>query len=161
MKIDQLEILFTPLMPKLFKFAYGICPDSQKARQLIADSYSVFVAREIDFIKETEFTKVRKTQSIIKRFLLHGVLCEIYKLAGKRSYEIKPYLLAVEDEFQSFYSLSLSQRAVTVLKERLKFTPKEITEVVGLEKYQIIQALYNSKEIMVGLEVSGGHSATH
>jgi hypothetical protein len=161
MKIDQLETLFTPLVPKLFKFAFGICPDSQKARQLIADSYSVFIAREIDFIKETEFTKVRKTQSILKRFLLHGVLAEIYKLAGKRSYEIKPYLLDVQTEYQSFYSLSLSQRAITVLKERLKLTPKEIIEIVSLEKYQVIQSMYNAKESMVGMEVSGGESATH
>jgi hypothetical protein len=161
MKIVQLETLFTPLVPKLFKFAFGICPDSQKARQLIADSYSVFIAREIDFIKDTEFSQVRKSQSIIKRFLLHGVLAEIYKLAGKRSYEIKPYLQSVPSEFESFYSLNLSQRAVTTLKERLKLTPKEITEIVSLEKYQIIQSLYNSKEIMVGMEVNGGESATH
>lgn len=161
MKIDQLETLFTPLIPKLFNFAFGLCPDSQKARQLIADSYSVFLAREVDFVKDTDFSEVRKSQLIIKRFLLHGVLTEIYKLAGKRSYEIKPYLLAVQNEFQSFYSLNLSQRAITILKERIKLTPKEIIEIVGLEKHQVIQSIYNSKEIMVGMEASGGENASH
>lgn len=156
MDINETEQFTNLLMPRFFKFAYGLVPDGKIARELIADAYSVFIVKELEFVKGTKLPKQRKAQSMIKRFFLMGILSEIYNLSQKKSFNIRGVIHQSRVEYKAFYSLSLHQRAVLILKERLNFTPEAIGQVMGIKKYQVIESLYNSREQLNGVDYTTG-----
>jgi len=161
MEIKEVEHFTHLLMPRLFKYAYALVPDGKKSRELIADAYSVFLVRELDFIKGTALPEQRKAQATLKRFFLMGILQEIYTLALKKSFDIRKVLMDTSAEYKSFYELTTTQRSVVILKEKLRFTPEQISEVMGLKKYQVIECLYNSRELLAQNDVDWEEHGTH
>ena len=161
MQIDEIEHFTNLLMPRLHKYAYGLVPDGKIARELIADAYSVFVVREMDFIKGTQLPEQRKAQAMIKRFFFMGILEEIYQLSLKKSFNIRRVIHQGNPELKSFYELPVSQRSALILKERLTLTPEAIAQVMKIKKYQVVEALYNAREVLSSTEDLGEISATH
>jgi predicted DNA-binding protein (UPF0251 family) len=161
MQIKDVENFTNLLMPRLYKYSYGLIPDGKSARELITDAYSVFTIRESEFILGTEMPEQRKAQAMIKRFFLMGILEEIYQLSLKKTFDIRRVIHQANLEHQEFYNLSTTERSVLVLKERLNFTPEAIAQVMKIKKYQVVEALYNSRETLASNFSEGGASATH
>jgi hypothetical protein len=162
MQIKDVEHFTNLLMPRLYKYAYGLVPDGKTARELIADAYSVFTVREIDFILGTELPVQRKAQAMIKRFFLMGILEEMYQLSLKKTFNIRRVIHQADLEHQVFYNLSTTERSVLILKERLNFTPEAIAQVMKIKKYQVVEALYNSRETLTSSHIEWESSnATH
>jgi DNA-directed RNA polymerase specialized sigma24 family protein len=161
MKIKEVEHFTDLLMPRLYKYAFGLVPDGKVARELIADAYSVFTVREMDFINGTELPEQRKAQALIKRFFLMGILEEIYQLSLKKSFNIRRVIHQASLEYQSFYELSTTDRSVLILKERLNFTPEAIGQVMKIKKFQVVESLYNSREALSISSAKWESNATH
>lgn len=159
MKKTELESLINSIIPKLYSFAYAMIQDEEQAEQLIVDSYSVFLVREKHFISEYEFNNSKKDTVSIKRYLLLNMIREIFKLGTQRSSQLKSLKSVAHNEYDSFYKLNSTQRAVLLLKENLKFSIEVIQEALSIEKHQVIEQLYNSRHKLLEIE-STDHNGT-
>ncbi len=148
MNIKEVQSLIDPLIPKAYKFAYAIVPSAQKASELIADSYSVLLVKELNFIEATEFSKNKQTQKSLKRFFLCGLMREMLAMSSKKPLEISSCVAKVGYEFQAFYKLSVLHRSVLTLKDKLNFSEELISQVTGLKKHQVVECLYNGRELL-------------
>lgn len=162
MKTTEVHNFIETFIPRLYKFAYVLIPDSQKARDLVTDAYSVFIVRETEFIKEADFPKTKKASKILKRFFVIGILNEIYNLALKKGHEVRVILEFSGFEYRSYNRLTTSQRAVLYLNEKTNFTIESICQVTGLDKSKVLENLYNAKEQILKFdETEGAEHGAH
>ena len=139
MKKSDFTLLTNSQLSKLYSFAYAIIPDELQAEQIIIDAYSVFLVREKKFIEGLEYdlkSKLAKTK--IKKFIYTNMIGDIFKLGVKRATQLKEST-GSPDEFEKFYQLDPTSRAVVYLKEVAKLKYKEIENIVGVEKFLLIE----------------------
>lgn len=146
MKKAQLQNLVNSLIPKFYSFAFALVPDELQAEQMVIDSYAVFVVREKKFITDFKFSGEKKEVSTLKKYIMSHMICELYQMGLKRSSQLR--ILGKKDhgQYDSFYHLKINQRAILFLKESFKYSIEGIQEILGLQKYQVIEALYNGRQ---------------
>jgi DNA-directed RNA polymerase specialized sigma24 family protein len=154
MKRNEIESLLNLIIPKLYSFAYAMIQDEDEAEQLIVDAYSVFLVREKHFIAEFEYNGTKKDKKSFKSYLLINLVGELYGLGVKRSTQQKLQNRLDHGEFDSFYKLDSTQRAVLFLKENLKFSIELIQETLKIKKHQVVEQLYNSRHRIIEAESS-------
>lgn len=145
MKKAQLQTLLNSLIPKFYSFAYALVPDELQAEQMVIDAYAVFLVREKKFITEFKYTGDKKEKSILKKFLMAHMVGELYKMGLKRSSQLRILTQRDHGQYSSFYQLKTNQRAILFLKESFKYSIEGIQEILGLQKYQVIETLYNGR----------------
>jgi hypothetical protein len=154
MKKSELEPLISSLLPKFFSFAFSLIPDELQAEQMVIDAYSVFLIREKDFIEELEYDpKSKREKSRFKKYLLKNLVADVYKLGIKRSSQLR-HLNRENIDYQAYYQIEISQRAVIFMKDVLGFSIEDIQEILNMKKYQVIERLYNARNnLMLAQEV--------
>jgi hypothetical protein len=162
MKKTELQSIVTPLIPKLYSFAYAMVPEEMLAEQLVMDAYAVFVVREKQFIKNFDYKEDKKEKTAVKRYILSGILLDIYQLGVKRSAQVK-YSQRNKDFglYTPFYKLNSLQRAVIFLKENFKYSTQGIQEILNLEKLQVIEAIYNGRNLILASEEDFEQGSAH
>ena len=163
MKISDVQKFTDKLLPKLFSFSYALAPDNEKARGLMEDAYAIFLIREKNYIEKAIYPKQKNEERLFIKFFLLGIMHEIFNLSLKNLFKIKTIENSVGHEYKSFYSIELKQRAVLFLKEKFSFKIEYISSVTSLSKSEIIQSLYNSREILLydGNEIIGARHERH
>lgn len=147
-KVD-FEPFLTTQLSKLFSFAFSLIPEELQAEQLVIDAYSVFAVREKDTIEDFDLDlEDVKDRAIIKRFITLHMLAEIYELGVKKSAHFKNSLVPPVGK-EAFYSLDVSQRAVLFLSDSLDFSVDEIAETLNWKKFQVLERLYNSRNLVL------------
>lgn len=157
MKIDDLEILTSSLIPKLYSFAFAMINEESMAEQIVIDAYSVFLVKDKNFIENFKYEDSKKEKVSIKRYLFINLLREVYEMSLKRKAHSKYLLKKRFDEYDAFYSLESQQKAVLFLKENFEFSIEMIQETLQLEKYQVVECLYNSRQRLLSNEVEDIH----
>lgn len=151
MKKVELQTLVNSLIPKFYSFAYALVPDELQAEQMVIDAYAVFLVREKNFITEFKYKGDKKEKSAMKKFIMAHMLSELYQTGLKRASQLKVLGQRDHGQYDSFYRLKANYRAILFLKESFNMTAAGIQEVLGLEKYQVIEALYNARESIMSI----------
>lgn len=146
MKKVELQSLVNSLIPKFYSFAYALMPDELQAQQMVIDAYAVFLVREKKFIREFNYKPQTKEKTVIKRYIMAHILSELFQMGLKRSAQLRLTIKGELGIYDSFYRLKTLHRAVLFLKENFHYSVEGIQEVLGLEKYQVIESLYNARE---------------
>lgn len=146
MKKGQLQNLINSLIPKFYSFAFALVPDELQAEQMVIDAYAVFLVREKKFIADFKYSGDSKEKAIFKRYIMSHMVSELYKIGLKRSSQLRVLKKSEYGQYDSFYQLKTNQRAVLFLKESFKYSIEGIQEILGLEKYQVIETLYNGRQ---------------
>ncbi|MDP7320325.1 MAG: hypothetical protein QF441_06925 [Bacteriovoracaceae bacterium] len=145
-KNDICQLMHT-LLPKLYSFAYALGPDEVFAEQLIIDAYTLMIMKDEDiFLSEDYDLKNVYDRKILKKYLFKEMLSEMYELAMKRE---KPNWEHVSFEYQSFYQLKPSQRALIFLKEKCELLIEDLQEVFTLQRFQVLENYHNAKSFLL------------
>ena len=154
MKTDELEYLLSSLIPKLYSFAFAMMQEESMAEQIIIDAYSVLVVKDREFIENYKYEDTKKEKVSFKRYLFINLLREIFEMSLKRKTHSKYLIKRNFKEYNSFYSLDNQQKAVLFLKENFEFSIEMIQETLQLEKHQVVENLYNSRQKLLDTDVS-------
>lgn len=137
------------LADPLFGFCFALTGKTEEAEQLIVDAYTVFLLREKKFLrKEKVGRKGSRERRAIKKYLYKELLGEILDLAQKRPVENKNDI-SISGEYESFFQMSLLNRAVLYLKEVKGFHLDDIQQVLNLERHRAVELYYNARYEMV------------
>lgn len=158
MKKAELQTLVNSLIPKFYSFAYALVPDELQAEQMVIDAYAVFLVREKKFIGEFKYKGEKKEKSAMKRYIMSHMLSELYQMGLKRASQLKFIREKDHGQFNSFYRLNTAQKAILFLKESFNMSVEGIQEVLGLKKHQVVESLYNSRELIVSIDEQKGSS---
>ena len=149
MKREEINISVNSLIPQAYGFSYAICSEEESAKQLLLDAYTLFIVQEHENLLGMKFDlKQRKDRKNYKRVIRLQLFQAIFELSLKRSQMIK-IQTTNHLEFKDFFSLQLSQRALIYLKESQNFSIQDLQEVFTLQRHQVIEVLYNSKNILL------------
>lgn len=151
MKKAQLQTLVNSLIPKFYSFAFALVPDELQAEQMVIDAYAVFVVREKNFIAKFKYSDDKKEKSIFKKYIMSHMINEIFKMGVKRSSQLRILGNRNHGQYESFYNLKTNQRAILFLKESFKYNVETIQDILGLEKYQVIETLYNGRQSILAV----------
>lgn len=154
MKKAQLQTLVNSLIPKLYSFAYALVPDELQAEQMVIDAYAVFLVKEKEFIASFKYKEDKKEISILKKYIMSHMISELFEMGLKRSGSFKTLGKKEYGEYESFYQLKTNQRAILFLKETFKYSVEGIQELLKLEKYQVIETLYNGRQSILEIHES-------
>ena len=144
----ELAPILDNLLPKLFSFAYSLIPDELQAEQMVIDAYSVFIE---NYSLNTER---KKDRSMFRRFLMKSLLRDIYLLGAKRAAQLKN--LVFEKSYDSYYERGVSERAILYMKDILGLEIEEIQEVMQMQKYHVIENIYNARNSILIARADGG-----
>ena len=135
------------LIPRLYNFAMVILSDDKKAQQLVLDAYTVYVMKEKRFLKKQLNTEnSKKEMNSLKKFLRKELIKEIYDLGLKRlDHAHSKQVNYSKIEYREFFNLSLFKRSILFLKEKEGMSIDELQEVFVVQRYELIEAYYNSK----------------
>ena len=70
----------------------------------------------------------------------------IFVLGSKRNQHLKNSRQSLEDKWQPYYSLSLSERAILYLKHHTQFDYDAIEEIVNLFRHELISTLITGRQ---------------
>ena len=152
MKKNEMQQIVNSLIPKLYSFAYALVPDELQAEQMIIDAYAVFLVREKNFITDFKYSRDKKEKSALKKYVMANMISDLFDLGAKRYAQLK--YLGKKDfgQFDAFYRLSTAQRGILFLKEKLNYPVEGIQEILSMERYQVVEALYNAQHGLVSTE---------
>lgn len=139
MNIQELEEHFSKINKELYSFAYSLNPDELQAEQIVIDAIQALLLDKKDSIGDfLDCVSKMDMEKILFR--------NIFVLATKRNQNIKQSRLSVEDKWQPYYSLSLSERAILYLKHHTSFDYDTIEEIVNLFRHELISTLITGRQ---------------
>lgn len=157
MNKSDLQTLTNLLTPKLYSFAYALIPDELQAQQIIVDAYAIFLVQEKNFISDYNYKGTKKDRSAITRYIMTNMVAQIYELGLKRSAQRRNLRKKDLGLYQSFYNLKTNHRAILFLREKLRYSIEAIQQTLSLEKYQVLEAIYNAQHNLISNNEAQNH----
>jgi len=120
---------------KFYPFAYSLIPDELQAQQLVIDAVAAYLVS----IKDESFERLNLNSVPI------NILAFLYQLGMRRSCHIERSNLIDGDRATFFYSKPIIERAILYLKTHLKYSPSEISSIVGIPITDVVQQILKGK----------------
>jgi DNA-directed RNA polymerase specialized sigma24 family protein len=150
MKMQEVQSILNPLIPKIYAFAFALVADELQAEQLVIDSFSVFGIKDRDILEGLDRNWSDKNiYQQFKRDFFKTVLKNTYMLSQKRFGQLYQDAEML-NKLPSFYQvLSLTSRAAIYLKQVEQLKVNDVAWILGLDKIEVIQKI---SEARFGLE---------
>lgn len=157
MNKQELESFLKKFSKKAYDLAYTLVPDDLQASQIVVDASTNFILTEMDWLHCTEVQSLNKTEEItLKKDFYLGLAREVYQLGVRRSSQLPMSNYDIKDEYKNFYALEGKARTLLFLKYRENLSVEDMTTVTGLNRTEIMNALFQGNAFLEGEPASSG-----
>lgn len=144
MTLKEFEKYLKEINPEIFSFSYVLVPDDLQAQQLVVDALYILSLEYGGLIAEVLKSKDDSKLSEVKKTLYK----QVYTIGKKRFFHLKNGL-KVDDKFRVFYMLELEQKAILFLKQKSSFEIDEISQILNLERHEVIAKLNSARKNVI------------
>jgi len=149
-KKDFFEVT-KPLLERLYRVAFNLLPDDLQAEQLVIDSLNACLIKEK---KSLEFREIdlsdKKALAVDRKQIYKTLLRYMSQIGIKRSVQLFDQMrLNRPVEYKAFFDIDPTIRLVLTLRYEQQFNVDEITDIMQLPRYEIIEKLHNGRFLML------------
>jgi hypothetical protein len=151
MKRKDFYVLMTPLIEKLYRYAFTLIPDDLQSEQLVIDSLNAYLIKERKNIlrREVDMTS-KKDLQLLRRFYFKGILNHMCEIGTRRSTQLIEQLrVGLSKEYSAYYSLDAKVRFVMALRYDALFSVEEIEDILQLPRYEVIEKIHNGRFLLL------------
>lgn len=141
------------LIPEFFSFGYALIPDDLQAQQLVIDAVAAFAVEHKELLANLSTEEDKELQETLLYEIKRNIYRNMFQI-GKRRCEQLRELCHEVNKFRAFYKLSVFDRALLFLKQKVQNDFSEIEFVTGVERLEIISRLNFAREELVA---NSGH----
>lgn len=149
-KKDFFEIA-NPLLERLYRVAFNLLPDDLQAEQLVIDTINACLIKEKKSIELREIDlSDKKVLAVIRKQVYKTMLRYMTQIGIKRSVQLFDQMrLNRPVEYKAFFDVDPSIRLVLTLRYEQQFNVDEITDIMQMPRYEVIEKLHNGRFLLL------------
>jgi DNA-directed RNA polymerase specialized sigma24 family protein len=153
MKLGDIEIYLDRQQPDFFQFAMCLTADEDVSEKVILDSQFLHLSEQKEEIAH-QLEADRDNAGPFLRYTKRFIFGSIFRISRKNNLYQKPYAKKLEES--AFWSLPMDQRAVLCLRQKLKLSKDEISEILNITGPEYFNLLNLARESILKTAGSTG-----
>lgn len=145
-------LLVQPLTEKLYQYAFALIPDDLQAEQLVIDSMNALLIKEKKALLRKELVITQKKEvGVYRRIVFKALLKHLTAIGIRRSLQLADQVKQSRpQEFAAYYALDPKVRVVLRMRYESLFSVEEITDILQVPRYEVIEKLHNGRFLLSG-----------
>ena len=140
-----------PLLERMYRVAFNLLPDDLQAEQLVIDIINACLIKEKKSIELREVDLNDKKAIAVDRKQIYKTLLRYMTQIGiKRSVQLFDQMrLNRPVEYKAFFDVDPSIRLALTLRYEQQFNVDEITDIMQVPRYEVIEKLHNGRFLLL------------